>query len=100
VRSRPRSCRVSASGTYASVGTDVAGTGVSGSGLSQLWAPHGVALDANGDLFVVDTGNDRVMEYPYSSVTGTYATSGTDIAGSLPSGADFCQFGGGGGKCQ
>ena len=29
------------------------------------------------------------MEYSFNSVTGTYATSGTEIAGSLPSGADF-----------
>ncbi len=29
------------------------------------------------------------MEYPFSSVTGTYATSGTEIAGSLPSGTDY-----------
>jgi hypothetical protein len=79
----------SASGTYASLGTYVAGTGVSGSAANQLSAPHGVALDANGDLFVVDTGNDRVMEYTYNSATASYATTGTEIAASLPSGADF-----------
>ena len=79
-------------GTYSSVGTVVAGNGTTGSAANQLVAPHGVALDANGDLFVVDAGNDRVMEYPFNSATGTYAASGTEIAGSLPSGADFLSF--------
>jgi hypothetical protein len=82
----------STTATYSSVGTDVAGNGTSGSAANQLVAPHGIVLDADGDLFVVDTGNDRVMEYPFNSATGTYATSGTEIAGSLPSGADFLSF--------
>ena len=79
-------------GTYSSVGTEVAGTGVSGSAANQLSAPHGLALDSNGDLFVVDTGNDRVMEYAYSSATASYATTGTEVAGSLPNGSDFLAF--------
>jgi sugar lactone lactonase YvrE len=82
----------SATGTYASVGTDVAGTGTSGSGDNQLSAPHESALDAEGDLFVVDTGNDRVMEYPFNSAAGTYATNGTEVAGPLSSGDGFLTF--------
>ena len=78
----------SASGTYAS--RDLRGRHGSKWLRGQpAFRPHGVALDANGDLFVVDTGNDRVMEYTYNSATASYATTGTEIAASLPSGADF-----------
>ncbi len=45
----------------------IAGTGVQGSGgdggpatSAQVWAPHGLALAADGALLVSDTGNDRI----------------------------------------
>jgi sugar lactone lactonase YvrE len=45
----------------------IAGTGVQGSGgdggpatSAQVWAPHGLALAAEGALLVSDTGNDRI----------------------------------------
>jgi len=79
-------------GTYASNGTEVAGTGVAGSGANQLFAPEDVLLDGNGDLFIADTGNDRVMEYAYNSSTGTYASSGAEIAGSLPYNFNWITF--------
>ena len=74
----------SASGSYATTATTVAGAGGSGSGANQLNEPSAVALDAKGDLFVADMVNGRVMEYAYNSGTGSYAASGTQIGGTLP----------------
>ncbi len=39
----------------------------------SLNTPSGVALSANGDLFVADTGNNRVLEFPNGAGTGTAA---------------------------
>ena len=73
--------------SYAKVGTTVAGVGGTGSGPTQLSFPGGVfsqagvALDTNGDLFVADTGNNRVQEYLFNPATGTYASAATTVAG-------------------
>ena len=40
---------------------------------SSLNAPGGVAIGPNGDLFVADTGNNRVLEYAAGSGTGAAA---------------------------
>jgi len=74
----------SATGSYAAAASTVAGTGTSGSGTNQLDGPSSVTLDAKGDLFIADEYNARVMEYPFSSATGSYAASGTEIGGGLP----------------
>ncbi|MGA3220241.1 MAG: NHL repeat-containing protein [Acidimicrobiales bacterium] len=73
--------------SYPRVGTVVAGAGGQGSGLNQLYNPSGVALDANGDLFVSDSANERVMEYAYNATTGTYASAGTVVAGTGTAGS-------------
>ena len=86
----------SATGTYASNATEVAGAGGSGSGANQLQDPQDVILDHSGDLFVADTGNNRVMEYGYISSTGAYASSGTEILGSLPNNFNCIGFNGSG----
>jgi sugar lactone lactonase YvrE len=77
---------------YASNAIDVAGTGVAGTGANYLTEPNDVVLDNNGDLFIADTGNVRVMEYQYNSSAGTYSSSGTEVVGSLPSSADWLAF--------
>ncbi len=74
----------STTGSYAATATTVAGAGGEGSGASQLDGPDSVTLDAKGDLFVADRINGRVMEYAFNAGTGTYAASGTQVAGSLP----------------
>jgi len=73
--------------------TTVAGTGMpyyNGDGIpasrAALFSPTGVALDAAGDLFIADSGNNRIREVYASS--GTIAT----VAGSATAG-----FGGDGG---
>jgi YD repeat-containing protein len=43
--------------------------GIVGSGPGQLHEPSGLAINANGDVWVVDEANDRVVEF---SATGQY----------------------------
>jgi sugar lactone lactonase YvrE len=40
--------------------------GVSATSLSS---PYGVAIDANGNIYIVDTGNNRILYYPGSATT-------------------------------
>jgi tripartite motif-containing protein 71 len=54
-----------ASDTY----TYAAQWGVSGSGAGQFSSPAGVAVDSAGNLFVADTGNNRIQRYDHSSLT-------------------------------
>ena len=79
-------------GSYASTGTTVAGSGGKGSGAAQLVNPTAVALDAKGDLFVADSGNDRVLEYALNATTGSYASTGTTVAGSGGAGSGLNQL--------
>lgn len=70
--------------------TTFAGTGTAGftgdgaaATLARLNGPYGLALDANGNLYIADSGNNRVRE-----VFGSGANAGTiaTIAGSANSG--------------
>ena len=72
-------------GAYSASGITVAGAGGTGSGSNQLNGPGSLALDAEGDLFVSDAGNSRVVEYRFSSATDTYAASGTTLASGIES---------------
>jgi uncharacterized protein (TIGR03437 family) len=70
--------RISTSGII----TTVAGTGQPGAGgdggpatKAQLSGPEGIAVDASGNLYIVDTGNQRIR---YVNAAGTIST----IAGS------------------
>jgi sugar lactone lactonase YvrE len=63
--------------TYAQSVTYAGGSSISlGAGLIQ---PNGVALDAVGDLFIADAGNNRVVEVPYlgNGIYGTQTTLAT-----------------------
>jgi|SRR5450755_1486054 len=40
-------------------------------GTGGLTNPHAVALDGSGDLYVADTGNNRVLYFPAGSTTAT-----------------------------
>ncbi len=74
--------RIATNGTI----TTVAGTGVkgfSGDGgpakNAQLNAPHGLALDKAGNLYIADTMNDRVRQVSPNGTITTFA--GTGVAG-------------------
>ncbi len=71
---------VGPNGTYPTSGITVGGTGGEGAGATQLNAPTYLAVDTSGDLFVADTGNNRVQEYARSS-SGSYSPSGITVAG-------------------
>lgn len=60
-------------------GTTVAGTGVPGAAANQLYKPTALALDASGNLYVADPGNNRVQKFPSGSTSSTNATT---VAGS------------------
>lgn len=47
----------------------------SGDGASELSAPNGIAFDSSGDLWVADTGNNRVVEFLSPFSTGMAASS-------------------------
>src|SRR5512136_2401329 len=49
----------------------VAAWGDSGSGNGQFYYPQGVAVDAAGDVYVVDSGNHRIQKL---AGDGTYIT--------------------------
>jgi DNA-binding beta-propeller fold protein YncE len=51
--------------------------GLSGSGVGQFKAPIGVAVDATGDVYVADSGNNRIERFgPAPTFTPGAATSG------------------------
>lgn len=75
--------------TSATNGTTVAGGNGAGAGANQLFGPSGVGVDAAGNLFVSDNGNNRVQKFPSSS---TSATNGVTVAGGNGSGANADQL--------
>ena len=82
---------VNASGIFTSAGVTVAGVGGRGSGLSQLNDPGAVALDAKGDLFVADGGNNRVLEYAVNA-SGVFTSAGVTVAGAGGEGSELNQL--------
>jgi hypothetical protein len=57
---------------------------------STLSLPQGVAADTNGDVYVVDSSNNRVLYYPSGSTTATrvYGQNGDFTTASSAAGAD------------
>lgn len=73
--------------TGATKGTTVAGiTSYYGTGLNQLWLPTAVMVDNNRNMFIVDSGNNRILEWPIGS------SSGMIIAGHGDEGIDADQL--------
>lgn len=73
--------------SYPKHGVVIGGVGGQGSGLRQLNRPSGVALDRRGNLFVSDSGNNRVIEYVYRAAQHRYATTGRVVAGTGTAGS-------------
>ena len=64
---------------YSATGTFVAGQGGTGDGLSQLYEPAQLAVNSVDDVYVVDAGNNRVMEYTAANGAPAYTDNGTQI---------------------
>ncbi|CAF1367096.1 unnamed protein product [Adineta steineri] len=67
-----------------------AGTGIRGYGSNELWAPRGIFIDVNLDLYVANCGNDQVLLFQSGE------SNGIIVAGSLspnPTIALFCPSG-------
>jgi len=62
---------------FTTAGTGVCGTSGQGgpSGAAQLWNPVAVTLDAAGDLFVADSGDQSVLAQPAAGSTSFYGTT-------------------------
>ncbi len=75
---------------YTAVGNAAGTSGISANGTalssSHLSAPEGIGVDSGGDLFIADTGNNRVAEVPTAGGTqyGVVMTANEifDVAGS------------------
>jgi sugar lactone lactonase YvrE len=67
-------------------------TDSSGNYISQLNSPSGLALDSVGNLYIADTGNNRICIVDTSGNFSTYAGSSTGVAGYLDSGSANALF--------
>src|SRR5918992_1536198 len=79
---------VSGNGTFYTVaGTGAAGFSRDGGAATaaQLFSPQGLALDGRGNLYVADTGNNRVRRIAPDGTISTVAGNG--IADQTPDGA-------------
>ena len=67
----------------ASIITTVAGGGIGDGGSATnapLWSPAGVAVDAAGNVFIADQGNNRVRKLGTNGIITTVAGNGLDVA--------------------
>lgn len=74
---------VTGSGTISTVGHSTGGFGFSGDGGlavdAQLSIPEGVAVDSHGNLYIADTGNDRIRKVDASGIIRTIAGTGKNL---------------------
>ena len=57
-------------GVHAQAPTYLTQWGTPGSGNGQFNGPEGVAVDAGGNVYVADTGNDRIQKFgPVTTAT-------------------------------
>lgn len=71
---------VAGSGAVSSVGRGTGGFGFSGDGgpavQAQLSIPEGVAIDSKGNVYIADTGNDRIRKVDTKGIIRTVAGTG------------------------
>ena len=60
-------------------GSFIATFGTNGSAVGLFSTPKGLTYDANGILYIMDSGNSRIVEAQFSGVIGVAGTSGTDL---------------------
>jgi hypothetical protein len=63
--------------------TIAAGTAAAGSGLDMLNAPSGIFVAGNGNLFIADGANNRVMKYLPGAAQGVVVAGGNGAGSSL-----------------
>lgn len=79
-----RICRIDTSGVIRTVaGNGTAGNGGDGGPATsaQLRGPAGVAVDLAGNVYIADSGNDRIRKVTPAGIISTLAGGGTDDAG-------------------
>jgi uncharacterized protein (TIGR03437 family) len=59
----PATCSLNPDAVYGQPGFGARASGTTNNSLNQ---PHGVAVDAAGNLWIADTGNNRIVRYPAS----------------------------------
>jgi DNA-binding beta-propeller fold protein YncE len=59
---------------FTSAGSFIAAWGSEGAGTGQFFLPQAVAVDASGNIYVADGGNNRIQKFG-SMATPTRATS-------------------------
>jgi hypothetical protein len=57
----------------------VAGTGCSGSSSNMLTEPYGIFVDTNFDLYVADSGNNRIQLFQPGQLNGTTVAGNTSL---------------------
>jgi len=73
----------------ATSGITVAGqTGVSGTGLNQLYIPTSVIGDQKGNIFIADCDNSRIVRWTIGSTSGVIV-AGSSTYGTLPNQLDY-----------
>jgi sugar lactone lactonase YvrE len=74
---------VAGSGAISAVGHSTGGFGFSGDGGlavdAQLSIPEGVAVDSRGNLYIADTGNDRIRKVDAGGIIRTIAGTGKNL---------------------
>ncbi|CAF1169827.1 unnamed protein product [Adineta steineri] len=65
-----------------SAGILIAGTGVSGTSLNKFSTTGGLKIDSQGNIYVVDHGNNRVMKYAQNATSGTLVAGISGVVGS------------------
>jgi hypothetical protein len=60
-------------------GSFIASFGTQGSNVGQFNAPEGLAYDSSGTLYIVDSGNNRIVIAEGFNVMDVTGTSGTDL---------------------
>lgn len=60
----------------------IAGTGQNGSTADTLSKPHGIYVDKNLNLYIADSGNNRIQKFPPGNLNGM-AIVGTGAAGTI-----------------
>ena len=78
---------VSPDGNIVTIAGDAGFSGDGGpASIAQLNQPEGVAVDASGNLYIADTGNNRIRKISPNGIITTVAGNGTDAILNAPTG--------------